>query len=691
MTECSHCRKRYDNGVRFCPVDGYAVVPVAEPLLGRTLAGQFQIQAVCGHGATGTVYRAIQVGIDREVAVKILRADLLKDADVIKRFLREARAGARLSHPNIATVHTVGQTEEGVPFLVMEYVEGVPLSGLLGVGKPLPLRRIVHIGAQIASALAEAHGQGIVHRDLKPENILLSEKRGESDVVKVVDFGIAKMVVHVAPGEDPISRMGTVFGTPHYIAPEQASGQPVDGRADIYSLGCILFQMATGKVPFDGQQGLQVLLRQVRDPVPDPRSLNPRITDGLAELILKMLAKDPAGRPQSATLLIASLRALVEEGGGDATATGTTGRPAAKATGRARVSAGSPRKGDARSRSDEGEWFQPGEAAGAAAADEADEDAPVRKKPTTGKDARAAAQSDESLPPDDEDSDDNDTEERDEAEAEGRQTAAERGHRASPASGRAARPASGRAASGRPARAASPRAPQDSDDAFAAPPPFWRQHWRQLIGIGGAIAIGVLVGLLYAYSRERAPVPPPATLPGPAAPPTTAPINLIRSSPSPARPTPARPTIGASPAAPTGPVVKPADNKAAPSGPPAPAGPSAATPAAAVLPAPAAPAAVPPAVTPGGAAPGPAPAPTVIVPPAATPPAAPVPTEVKPEAKPEVKPEAKPESPASPTEAAASNKAPAKAPEKTPEPPAPPATPPAEEGDDNSDPYRRLR
>ena len=249
MTECTHCRKRYEDGVRFCPVDGYAVVPVnsaSEPWVGRRLLGQFQIESICGHGATGTVYRAVQAGMDRQVAVKVLRADLVKDTEIVKRFIREARAGAKLNHPNIATVHLVGQTEDGVPFLVMEYVEGSALAALLDAsapgsrGRPLPLSRIVRIGSQIASALSEAHAQGIVHRDLKPENILLSQRRGESDVVKVVDFGIAKMLAHAAPGEDPISRMGTVFGTPHYIAPEQASGQPVDGRADLYSLGSAL-------------------------------------------------------------------------------------------------------------------------------------------------------------------------------------------------------------------------------------------------------------------------------------------------------------------------------------------------------------------------------------------------------------------------------------------------------------------
>ncbi len=671
MTECSHCRKRYDNGVRFCPVDGYAVVPVAEPLLGRTLAGQFQIQAVCGHGATGTVYRANQVGIDREVAVKILRADLLKDADVIKRFLREARAGARLNHPNIATVHTVGQTEEGVPFLVMEYVEGVPLSGLLGVGKPLPLRRIVHIGAQIASALAEAHGQGIVHRDLKPENILLSEKRGESDVVKVVDFGIAKMVAHVAPGEDPISRMGTVFGTPHYIAPEQASGQSVDGRADIYSLGCILFQMATGKVPFDGQQGLQVLLRQVRDPVPDPRSLNPRISDGLAELILQMLAKDPAGRPQSATLTIAALRALVEDGGGEA----ATGRPAPKASGRLRVSAAPTPKSEARSKPESGEWFDSGDDEGA----EAEGEPAPRKKAGPGKDGRAAAAADARGKAEQDEDFDEDLDEEDEAPA----------PRLPRSSGRAGRSEGGRPATVRPAsgRAASRRAAVESDDAYAPPPPFWQQHWKQLVGVGGAIAIGVLVGLLYAYGRERPPTPPPTTAPPPVPPPTSAPVNLIRGGSTPSRPAAPRPPAVGSPAAP---AAKPGENKAVPPvgapGPatvPTPPTPTAPTPAPAVgQPAqPASPAGTAPAVTtPAVTAPA-ATAPTVTAPAAPT---SPAPTEVKPEAKPEAKPEPKPEAPAPAAEAPV-----AKPPAKPPETP-PPATPPAEESDENSDPYRRL-
>jgi len=493
VTECSHCRKRYENSVRFCPVDGYAVVPVAEPMLGRVLMGQFQIQSVCGHGATGTVYRATQVGIDREVAVKILRADLLKEPDVVKRFVREARAGARLNHPNIATVHMVGQTEEGVPFLAMEFVEGVALSAVLAAGKPLPLRRLGHVGSQIASALGEAHGQGIVHRDLKPENILLTDRRGEADVVKVVDFGIAKMLAHAAPGEDPISRMGTVFGTPHYIAPEQAAGQPVDGRADIYSLGCILFQMATGRVPFDGQQGLQVLLRQVRDPVPDPRRLNAKVTPALAELILKMLAKDPASRPQTAALVAAALHEL----SADATA---------PASGRR---SGPPRLEPA----PEADWYRRDEAAeGADGVDKEDDEAPRRRRRRSAELAPAVR--------------------------------AERG-----VQGRTRRPVR----SGRPSQESPAGDDEISDDELprrGRKPSFWQRHWMPLVSIGSAVTLGALAGLLYAHYHggQQSPL---ATTPAvvaavPAAPPAPA-TSLIRSS-SPSRLQVSRPA--SSPAAP---------------------------------------------------------------------------------------------------------------------------------------------
>ena len=534
MTECTHCRKRYENEVRFCPVDGFAVVPVTEhrePWVGRLLMGQFQIQAVCGQGATGTVYRASQAGMERQVAVKVLRADLLKDPDIVKRFVREARAGAKLSHANIATVHMVGQTEDGVPFIVMEYIDGRPLSALLDKGRRLPLGKIVDLASQIASALTEAHAQGIVHRDLKPENILVSERRGQADVVKLVDFGIAKILVAYAPGEDAISRMGTVFGTPHYIAPEQASGQAVDGRADLYSLGCIVYQMATGRVPFDGQAGLQVLLSQVRDPVTDPRDVNPKLSDGLASLILGLLEKNPAQRPQTAKEVREELLSLVPAPGSN--------QPAPR---------------DAADDED---------AAAEAGEEDLDREEAADEGPSL--DAWASGAHEETVP------------------AERPRTPPVSARR--PASGAAVPPKSGRRAeptprpaprSGRPSSGTRPRPVaaerpepieevrprrrreliEEDDDGFAEP--FYKRHAKPLLGVFGAISFGLLFGVLYAQLKT-----PPAPAPMPVVPPTPAsglppPQPTMRSGPRPSAPAvrpsvpgvPSKPAGGSPPAAP---------------------------------------------------------------------------------------------------------------------------------------------
>ncbi|MBL9042186.1 MAG: protein kinase [Myxococcales bacterium] len=556
--------------MRFCPVDGFAVVPVTEhrePWVGRLLMGQFQIQAVCGQGATGTVYRASQVGMERQVAVKVLRADLLKDPDVIKRFVREARAGAKISHPNIATVHMVGQTEDGVPFIVMEYIDGRSLSALLEKGRRLGLGKIVHLSSQIAAALTEAHAQGIVHRDLKPENILVSERRGQPEVVKLVDFGIAKILVSYAPGEDAISRMGTVFGTPHYIAPEQASGQAVDGRADLYSLGCIIYQMATGRVPFDGQAGLQVLLSQVRDPVTDPREHNPKLSDELAGLILGLLEKDPAARPQTAKEVRAALLAI--------------GSGAEKASTR------DDRRADSDDDDDEDDLT----------ADGSDDDGPSL-------DAWASGPHDDAQPPE---------------RPRNPPVSARR-----PASGKANLPKSGRRGdgaarnpprSGRPVSAARPRHVEPESPSLRRPreiidddhervgEPFHKRHATPLLGVLGAIALGLLFGVMYAQMRTP-PATTPAAVPSPVPAAVTPPVPLTNrpsSAPRPAAPL-ARPPAVAKPgvvpstpvsaAAPTIPATTslPATSPAAAPAPmaaPAPAAPTAAPAPAVVAPQPA--------------------------------------------------------------------------------------------------------
>src|SRR5581483_3625326 len=234
--------------------------------------------------AMGTVYRAYQRTMDRVVAVKILRRELLKEPEVVRRFLREARAAAKLQHPNIVTVHLVGETDDGVPFLVMEHVDGVSLEMICEAQGAQPASRVVALGRQIASALAEAHAVGIIHRDLKPANILVTDRSRTPDQVKVLDFGIAKIVQ--GADQSLVTRDGVIFGTPHYIAPEQAAGGDIDQRADLYSLGVILFRLSTGRLPFEGSQGMQVVLKHLREAPPRPRQIAPEMPPALEQLIL---------------------------------------------------------------------------------------------------------------------------------------------------------------------------------------------------------------------------------------------------------------------------------------------------------------------------------------------------------------------------------------------------------------------
>jgi tRNA A-37 threonylcarbamoyl transferase component Bud32 len=301
--------------VRFCPVDGAQVtLAVSDPNLGRELMGQFELREIAGRGAMGTVYRAYQRTMDRIVAVKILRPEIVREPGVLKRFVREARAAARLQHPNIVTVHMVGETEDGVPYLVMEHIDGVSLEAICEAQGPQPLLRVISIGRQIASALSEAHSLGIVHRDLKPANILVTDRSRTPDLVKVLDFGIAKILVATDEADQSMMTAdGTIFGTPHYIAPEQASGSEVDTRADLYSLGCILFRLNTGVLPFEGTQSMQVVLKHLREEPPKPRSLNPELPQAMEDLILACLQKSPNKRPDDADTIIAALDRIEAE------------------------------------------------------------------------------------------------------------------------------------------------------------------------------------------------------------------------------------------------------------------------------------------------------------------------------------------------------------------------------------------
>ncbi len=338
MRWCGRCRRRfYEAHASYCPYDGGRLEtpedpdPDAggeDPLLGTTLLGQFHLVSPIGSGAMGTVYRAWQSGMERQVAVKLLRSDLTHDVDLRRRFLREARAAARLSHPNIVCVHLVGETDQGVPYLVMEHLTGDTLDDLLEREERIAPRRAVGIARQIACALAEAHAAGVVHRDLKPENIILTHRRATGEQVKIVDFGIAK-IAHAAllnGVSTRLTREGVVFGTPHYIAPEQAQGAELDGRADLYSLGILLYRMLSGTLPFDGA-AIAVLLAHISRPQKHLLEVAPDVDRRLAAIVMRCLAKNPKDRFADAEGLAAALAALEDEDD-EATAPAPRVRPA---------------------------------------------------------------------------------------------------------------------------------------------------------------------------------------------------------------------------------------------------------------------------------------------------------------------------------------------------------------------------
>ncbi len=312
MNQCGRCQQTFPDNVRFCPKDGTRLHRHDRPeerYLGQTLGGQFVVESIAGKGGMGTVYRASQRGIERQVAVKILHPDLVAEKEVVKRFLREGRAAARLQHPNIVTVHMVGETQDGVPFLVMELVDGQSLEAVLEHEGTLEEERALGIARQIAFALSEAHRQGIVHRDLKPANILITKKGRGREVVKILDFGIAKLLA--ASDQSLATTGGLIFGTPHYLAPEQASGETLDGRADLYALGVILFRMLTGVLPFDGDNAMQVVLRHLRDAPPSPRTLNPSLNPETEALVLSCLQKRPAERPPNADAIVDTIDTIL--------------------------------------------------------------------------------------------------------------------------------------------------------------------------------------------------------------------------------------------------------------------------------------------------------------------------------------------------------------------------------------------
>jgi serine/threonine-protein kinase len=291
-----------------------------DPNIGRDiLSGQFQILQKIGSGGMGAVYKAAQPAMNRMVAVKILHPKLANRKDLVSRFRREARAMSHLTHPNTVKVYLYGELEDGSLYIVMEYLEGKNLNQVVRKEGPLPVERAIPVLVQVCGALQEAHLQGIVHRDLKPENIFLSTNGGLKDYPKVLDFGLAKVTEReLRPGSIMLTQEGMVFGTPEFMSPEQAQGKVLDARSDIYSLATILYEVLTGKLPFDAKTPMEYIqLHVTKPPIPlDARIPGKTFPPGLGDVLAHALEKKPENRYASASDFADALKQFTPGGKG---------------------------------------------------------------------------------------------------------------------------------------------------------------------------------------------------------------------------------------------------------------------------------------------------------------------------------------------------------------------------------------
>jgi eukaryotic-like serine/threonine-protein kinase len=303
MKACPACNTRYDDNTTYCHKDGNAVVPdvlpANEPMIGQLIGERYKVIKKIGEGGMGEVYVAEHIHIEKRVALKLLRAEVLSNQEAVSRFRIEARSASSIGHDNIIQIDDFGTLSDGRVYMAMEFLSGAPLNDMLAK-EPLPLPRALDILIQVTKGLSAAHAKGITHRDMKPENIYVTQKEGR-DIPKILDFGIAKV-----SGGDTAQNLtvaGTIFGTPFYMAPEQAMGGKMDHRVDIYAMGIILYEVFTGTVPFKAETFMGILTQHITmQPVPPTQmaAQNGRMCPPeLEAIILKAVQKDPNARYQS--------------------------------------------------------------------------------------------------------------------------------------------------------------------------------------------------------------------------------------------------------------------------------------------------------------------------------------------------------------------------------------------------------
>jgi serine/threonine protein kinase len=298
---CRKCQRSYPDHFVNCPQDGNPLTHASDWADGTLIRGKYRILGRIGQGAMGVVYKALHVRFNELRAIKMMMTELTTNKEFRKRFEHEAVFARKLRHPNAVAVEDIDETDDGQPFIVMEYIDGQSLRNVMTSEGPLPAQRVSSVTKQVAAALDAAHQIGIVHRDIKPDNILIAaENSGE--IAKVLDFGIARIKEGLSQTTGlSLTHTGMVIGTPFYMSPEQAkgiSGDQLDGRSDIYSLGVVMYQMLTGELPVKGDTPLQVLFAHVQTP-PTPFSNacpDLDIPKPITDLVMECLSKDPAQR-----------------------------------------------------------------------------------------------------------------------------------------------------------------------------------------------------------------------------------------------------------------------------------------------------------------------------------------------------------------------------------------------------------